>query len=205
MFLDDGDGVVFLGEFGPWYAPDTKQFHLKPEAAKNLLEGVIKTYEDLHGKRLEEVFLHAKSGINEDEFDGYRSAVSSSTKLVAVRVRPYATPFRLFRQGSWPVIRGTLLKVDDGRGLMWTAGFKPELATYESWETPVPLSLEVQHGEADIEQVATDIFGLTKLNYNACKLGDAQPVTVKFSDAVGEILIANPTVRGCKPQFRYYI
>ena len=40
-----------------------------------------------------------------------------------------------------------------------------------------------------------DIFGLTKLNDNACRLGDAEPVTVGFSDAVGEILIANPTVK----------
>jgi hypothetical protein len=38
------------------------------------------------------------------------------------------------------------------------------------------------------------LFDNTKLNYNACKLGDSQPVTVKFSDAVGEILISNPSV-----------
>jgi len=95
MFLDDGDGVVFLGEYGPWYAPETKQFHLKPEAAKALLSGVIKTYQDLHGKPLREIFLHARSGIDPEEFQGYRDAVPSDTKVVAVRVRPggAATPF----------------------------------------------------------------------------------------------------------------
>jgi hypothetical protein len=31
----------------------------------------------------------------------------------------------------------------------------------------VPLSIEIQRGDADIEQDAADIFGLTKLNYNA--------------------------------------
>jgi len=41
------------------------------------------------------------------------------------------------------------------------------------------------------KQVARDILGLTKLNYNACKLGESRPVTVGFSDAVGEILISN--------------
>jgi hypothetical protein len=50
----------------------------------------------------------------------------------------------------------------------------------------VPLRVDVQHGEADIETVCRDILGLTKLNYNACKLADSQPVTVGFSDAVGE-------------------
>ena len=41
-----------------------------------------------------------------------------------------------------------------------------------------------------------------KLNYNACKLGDSPPVTVGFSDAVGEILISNPSVKERRPQFR---
>ena len=67
--------------------------------------------------------------------------------------------------------------------------YAPRLGTYDGWETPVPLRIDIQHGEASIEQVARDILGLTKLNYNACKLGESRPVTVGFSDAVGEILI----------------
>ena len=50
----------------------------------------------------------------------------------------------------------------------------------------MPLRIDVQHGEASIEQVAQDILGLTKLNYNACKLGESRPVTVGFSDAGGD-------------------
>jgi hypothetical protein len=77
MFLDDGDGVVFLGEYGPWYAPERRQFHLTSHAAKALLAGVLKTYQQLHGKPLSEVFLHARSGIDAEEFEGYRAAVPS--------------------------------------------------------------------------------------------------------------------------------
>jgi hypothetical protein len=64
-------------------------------------------------------------------------------------------------------------------------GGEPRLGTYDGWETPVPLRIDVQHGEASIEQVAQDILGLTKLNYNACKLGESRPVAVGFSDAGG--------------------
>lgn len=88
---------------------------------------------------------------------------------------------------------------------LWASGFKPSLLTYDGWEVPTPLRIDIEHAEADIEQVALDIFGLTKLNYNTCKLGDALPVTVGFSDAVGEILIANPTVKATSPSFKYYI
>ena len=75
----------------------------------------------------------------------------------------------------------------------------------DGWKTPVPLQIDIQHGEASIEQVARDILGLTKLNYNARKLGESRPVTVGFSDAVGEILISNPTVTDRRPNFKFYI
>lgn len=44
MFLDSGDGIVFVGEFGPWYSEERKEFHLSAEAAEKLLRGTIETY-----------------------------------------------------------------------------------------------------------------------------------------------------------------
>ncbi len=126
-------------------------------------------------------------------------------KLVGIRVRSDGYGPRLFRNGSMPVLRGTFLQTSHRSGFLYAAGFKPRLGTYDGWETPVPLRIDIQHGEAPIELVATDILGLTKLNYNACKLGDSQPVTVGFSDAVGEILISNPTVTDRRPNFKFYI
>ena len=56
-------------------------------------------------------------------------------------------------------------------------------------------------------QVARDILGLTKLNYNSYQLGERQPVTVKYSDRVGEILLANSGLSPdkWKHNFRYYV
>ncbi len=205
MFLDSGDGIVFLGEYGPWYSPDNNQFHLTQSAAKKLLEGVLKTYSDEDGKPLKEIFLHSRSSISREEFSGYQEACPAGCKLVGIRVRSDSYGPRLFRDGRMPVIRGTFLKTSNRSGFLYAAGFKPRLGTYDGWETPVPLRIDIQHGESEIELVATDILGLTKLNYNACKLGDSQPVTVGFSDAVGEILISNPTVTDRRPNFKFYI
>ncbi len=205
MFLDSGDGIVFLGEDRPWYSAEHKQFHLTQESAKKLLTSVLKTYADLDGRPLTEVFLHSRSTISRDEFMGYQQACPPGCKLVGIRVRADRFGPRLFRDGSMPVLRGTFLRTSDRSGLLYAAGFKPRLGTYDGWETPVPLRIDVQHGEAPIELVGADILGLTKLNYNACKLGESQPVTVGFSDAVGEILISNPTVTDRRPTFKFYI
>jgi hypothetical protein len=206
MFLDSGDGIVFLGEYGPWYSPESKQFHLDQEAATRLLSGILATYSQLDGKPLTEIFLHCRSSISADEFSGYQKACPAGCKLIAVRVRTDRFGPRLYRTvGAMPVIRGTFWRVNDRAGYLYASGFKPRLATYDGWETPQPLRIDIQHGDALLEQVAADILGLTKLNYNACRLGESQPVTVGFSQAVGEILISNPTITDRRPNFKYYI
>jgi hypothetical protein len=215
MFLDSGDGIVFKGEFGPWYSPEEREFHLNENAAYNLLKGVLDTYEELDGKPLQEVFLHSRSAIADDEYAGFQRACDDfanssqschqGLSLAGIRVRHEDDGPRLFRPGELPVVRGTLLLVTDRTAYLWSSGFKLRLETYDGFDVPVPLRIDIQHGQGNIEQVAKDILGLTKLNYNTCRLGGAQPVTVEFSDRVGEILISNPTVSGERPQFKFYI
>ncbi len=204
MFLDTGDGVVFRGEFGPWYSPEERQYQLDRKAARDLLEGVLRIYREQGGKSLREVFLHSRSRISREEYEGYCEACPRGVKVVGVRVRR-DTWMRLYRKGTRPVLRGTVWEMGPRTAYLWASGFKPELLTYDGWETPRPLRIDVQHGDADVRQVCGDIFGLTKLNYNACKVGDSEPVTVGFSDAVGEILVTNPNVRARRPNFKFYI
>jgi len=204
MFLDTGDGVVFRGEFGPWYSPERKQFELGRIAAMQLLRGVLETYAEQGGVALREVFVHSHSRISKEEYAGYVDACPSGVSVVGVRVRRDFGS-RLFRQGNYPVLRGTVWNVSNNTAFLFASGFKPQLLTYDGSEVPVPLRIDVQHGKSSIEQVCRDIHGLTKLNYNASRMADGRPVTVKFSDAVGEILIGNPTIKVRRPNFRFYI
>jgi hypothetical protein len=205
MFLDDGDGVVIRGEIGPWFSPEKGQFHLTRSAAKELLKKVLDTYSELEGKPLREIFLHYRAFISVKEFEGFRSACPSNANLFCVRIRQEPDEIRLYREGTMPILRGTFLEINPQRGYLWTSGFKPFLDTYDGWEIPVPLRIDLQYGNANIVQIAKDILGLTKLNYNECKYGDSNPVTIGFSDAVGEILVSNPTVKNPSPKFKYYI
>jgi hypothetical protein len=216
MFLDSGDGVVFVGEFGPWYSRERGEFHLPPEKAEALLRGTIETYKQEDGRPLTEIFLHATSGIEPEEYEGFRRACPPGVNLVAIRVRQDRGGMRLFRydenqnvskRGQHPVQRGVFWQRSAFHGLLFTNGFKPRLATYDGFEVPVPLSITLQHGDGDLVQIAKDILGLTKLNYNSCQLGEGRPITVKYSDRVGEILLANPGVppEKWRHNFKYYV
>jgi hypothetical protein len=205
MFLDSGDGVVFRGEFGPWYSMEKKEYQLSAKAAEQLLCGVLAAYHEGEGEPLTEIFLHSRSTISREEFEGYRRACPDGVKLVGVRVRRDRDGLRLYRHGDWPVLRGTVWVTGPRTAYLWASGFKPTVLSYDGWEVPAPLRIDIEHGAADVEQVARDILGLTKLNYNTCKLGDGQPVTVGFSDAVGEILVGNPNIKHRLPSFKFYI
>ena len=216
LFLDSGDGLVFVGDFGPWYSEERNEFHLTPAAAHELLKGALTTYAALGGHPLREVFLHARSGLDKEEFAGFRQACPANVNLVGIRVRKDRQGPRLFRhdahpdvsrRGMYPILRGIFWQRTDRSGFLFTSGFKERIAAYDGWEVPVPLGITLQHGEADLVLIARDILALSKVNYNACQLGESEPITVKYSDRVGEILLSNPDLPRDKWQhnFKYYI
>ncbi len=204
MFLDSGDGVVFRGAVGPWYSEADRSFHLTREKAAELMTLVVDAYRDLHGHSPSELFIHGKARFSDEEWAGFASAVPHETQLIGVRIRP-TSELKLFRLGKKPVQRGTAYLATDRLGYLWTKGFIPRLATYPGWEVPNPLLIEIHRGEADLERVMGDVLGLTKINFNACVFADGLPVTLKFADAVGDILTAAPVGDLPPLPFRHYI
>jgi hypothetical protein len=103
------------------------------------------------------------------------------------------------------MLRGLAYIQSDKSGYLWTKGFVPRLETSLSMEVPNPLYIEISKGAANIKTVLEDILALTKLNYNACIYGDGIPVTLRFADAIGEILTASPIPNTPPLAFKYYI
>ncbi|MBI3605578.1 MAG: hypothetical protein HY202_06075 [Nitrospirae bacterium] len=206
MFLDSGDGVVFRGAAGPWYSQDTKTFNLPREEAKNLLALVLSSYQLSHGGKAPiEIFIHGKTSFSQEEWEGFSDALPKGSKVVCIRIRNDSR-LKLYRMGDTTVPRGLARKVGERTGFLWSKGFVPRLQTYSGREIPNPLSIQIMRGEADLDVVLRDVLMLTKLNYNACIFGDGEPVTLRFADAVGEILTAAPMRSDLPPlPFRFYI
>jgi hypothetical protein len=151
-----------------------------------------------------ELFLHGKVRFEDDEWNGFREAVDSTTNLVGVRIH-YESDLKLYRKADHPVLRGLSYIRDDRTAYLWTKGFTPRLQTYPGREVPNPLLIDVCRGRAEIETVLADIMALTKLNYNTCIFADGEPVTLKFADAVGEVLTAGPMGEVPPLPFKHYI
>jgi hypothetical protein len=206
MFLDSGDGMVFKGNIGPWFNPETKEFHISKNDAYSLLSLSLESFKEKSDSNdyPEEVFIHAKTYFDDEEWEGFQDAARNKCNIVGVRIRSDAT-FKLYRDFSYCVPRGTALIITGNYGYLWTNGYIPRLQTQLGLETPNPLSIEVTRGQKDIETVCHDILALTKLNYNSCIFGDGSPVTLKFADSIGEVLTAGKDINAEVLPFKHYL
>lgn len=207
MFLNEGDAVVFRGANGPWKTGDF-EFHLKAQEARGLIAKVLQTFEEKHGGPPKEFFIHGRTTFNDEEWNAFKEAAPLGTNVVGVRIKPTNGESKLFRDGDYPVMRGTAILLDDRNALLWTNGFVPQLDTYIGPETPNPLSISVLRSTGEhpaIRTVLADIMGLTKINYNACNYNDGLPVTIRFANKVGDVLTMGSARHVEKQPLKFYV
>lgn len=204
LFLRSGDGLVFRGAVGPWYSTKLKQCHLPADKAAELMALVIDEYKRVHSEAPKEVFIHGRSRFDEAEWSGFQRSCPTETKVVGIRIRR-SDELKLYRLARQPVLRGTYYELTPRRAYLWTKGYVPRFNTYPGFEVPNPLAVHIDWGESDLDIVLADILALTKVNFNGCNFADGLPVTLKFADAIGEILTAAPDLERAPQPFKYYI
>jgi hypothetical protein len=207
MFLSEGDGVVFRGANGPWKTGDY-EYHLQYDAAKSLLSMVLETYAENHKRPPKELFIHGQTAFNDEEWRAFEKAAPRGTNVVGVRIRRTNGETKLFRDGDYPVLRGTAMYLDSRNAYLWTNGYLPQLDTYIGPETPNPLFITALRSKREMPAMKTilgDIMGLTKINYNSCNFNDGLPVTVRFAQMVGDVLTMGSAKGAERQPFKFYV
>ncbi|RYD86018.1 MAG: TIR domain-containing protein [Verrucomicrobiaceae bacterium] len=205
LFLDSGEGIVFKGSMGPWYSPEKRAFHLSGEEACRLMEKSIEAYREVHKTYPTELFVHGRTRFSAEELEGFAAGAKSKSSVTGVRITR-SSEYKLFSTGEMAVKRGTRLVLNPKLGLLWTSGYVERLQTYQGRETPNPLRVEIcGDSSAPLDTVLTDILSLTKMNFNSAVYADGFPVTMRFADAIGDVLMANED-RDVPPlPFKHYI
>lgn len=211
MFLDTGDGMVFRGNNGPWRSKDDKTYHLNETSSEELIKVAIDSYFESVGEYPKELFIHGRTQFTDEEWSGFNKAIAKcpETNLVGVTINEL-DGLRLFKDNysescKYGIMRGMAMIIDNNNGYLWTKGYIPKTETSNHLEVARPLRINISRGECHIDTVMRDILCLTKLNYNACIYGDGLPVTLRFSDKIGNILTALKDTEWPVKQFKYYI
>lgn len=207
-----GQGLILRGDQFEWDSHSLGATpHLTKVAARKLISQVLKEYIAVRGIPPKRVVLHKSSeywGSNHGDFneiDGFYEGIDDVYRCESDFVTLRQTGIRLFREGKYPPLRGTYFSVGQNDHFLYTMGFIPYLETYPKPYVPEPWQI-VQHiGGSSPKTLFQEILSLTKMNVNNCAFADGTPITISFSEKVGEIMKHIPKDGKIQPSYRFYM
>lgn len=204
VFNERGEGVIVKGAQAELDKND-RQPNLKEEDAKALLKNAIAVYRKEHRTSPARLVVHKTSRLTTAEIDGFHAAGEDhdieSVEMISVR----RSLTRLYREGTYPPLRGSFLKLETDTGLLYLRGSVQFFETYPGMYVPRPLELSVTRAETSVEQLARELLSLSKLNWNNTQFDGGEPITLRAARRVGDILKCIPENGTVQPSFRFFI
>lgn len=202
IFSHTGEGLIFRGEQIQWASKRTP--HLSAESAESLLAGALETYRKHHHETTpERLVIHKSQHYWPEELEGFRNASEDipCKDFVAFGYRGV----KFLRKGRNPPVRGSYVKIAPNYYALYTLGYIPQFKIYPGPHVPAPLEILEHIGETPTETICREILALTKLNWNSATFAIQRPITLAFSDSVGDILSTIPSDVDLIPEYRYYM
>lgn len=204
VFNERGEGVIVKGAQAQ-LSKDDRQPHLSEDDARALLNGAIAAYRKEHRTSPARLVVHKTSKMTDGERSGFRAAADEHHIDVVELASVRRSLTRLYREGTYPPLRGTFLSLQETMGLLYLRGSVQFFETSPSPYVPRPFEFTVAHAETPLEQLACEILSLSKLNWNNTQFDGGEPITVRAARHVGDILKCIAEGDPMQPSFRFYM
>jgi hypothetical protein len=208
-----GQGLVLRGDPFEWsQVKHGAAPHLTKDAARRLIAATLQEYVKVQGIPPRRIVIHKTSEFwgpdrgEYNELDGFYEGIDSvypnrEIDLVALR----QTGIILFREGNYPPLRGTYFRLEDQQHFLFTMGYIPYLETYPGSYVPEPWQIIDHQGGSAPRELLREVLALTKMNVNNCAFADGTPITLQFSQRIGEIMKHIPEGETVHPHYRFYM
>ena len=147
------------------------------------------------------VVVHKLTPFRKAEREGLQEGLNgvNEVDMVEINVEPalrYVASVPMgggrFDDDNYPVRRGTLVQLDDYSALLWIHGVtdtvKPGRKYYKGKRRiPAPIVLRRHAGRADLSMIASEILGLSKMDWNSADMYSKLPATVYSSQQIAQI------------------
>lgn len=151
----------------------------------------------------ERVVIHKRTKFTEDEINGIKASLHKAgiKKIDLIEIN-YEVDARFVAMSvyqnelqvdKFPISRGTCLVINKYSALLWTHGIVPSVRqpSYKFYlggrSIPAPVKITKHYGESNIDVIATEILGLTKMNWNSLDLYSKLPSTIDSSNQIARI------------------
>jgi hypothetical protein len=205
MFDERGRGFILRGGPAQSESRGRHPYLTTPEAQK-LTQTALAAYRSVHKTSPARVIVMKTSRFREDEADGIGLALDEAAVDLRDLVWIHESySVKVLRDGDFPVLRGTFVDLD-GKGLLYTNGSIPYYGTYPGLYVPNPLLLcPHPSSESTIEQIAKEVFSLTKVNWNSTQMNQRLPIPIRAARKVGDVLKYLPEGQKVSSDYRKYI
>ncbi|MEQ8624380.1 MAG: SIR2 family protein [Vicingaceae bacterium] len=199
-----------------------KKPHLSYDDAYEFGKNVINLFYDSMNEIPKRVVIHKRTFYTSDEKQGILDSLYDNTDidtvdLVEINVEndiKYVSSKT--RNGEtlidgFSVSRGTCVQLNGREALLWAHGVVPSVKNpkfnfYPGGRyIPKPLKIIKHHGTGSLEQIANEVLGLTKMNWNSLNMYSQLPATISSSNDIARIgkLIENR--EKIEYDYRYFI
>ena len=167
---------------------EDRQPHMSQPDMRTLLVNAITAFHSEHKHMPARVVVHKTSSFNEAERAGCDDALKE-LKVASRDLLVVSESFtRLFRDGTYPPLRGTFVNFDSRYSILYTRGSIDFYMMYPGMYVPKSLEFVCVDTEQTPRALAEEILALTKMNWNNTQFDSAFPITVKAARQVGAIL-----------------
>ena len=199
-----GEGIVLKGSRGVIDKKRDRRAHLTESGAESILRTAIASYTNSrNGVGPSRVVVHKTSRFWPEEIAGLKKALAGVTLHDFLALEFLGT--RFMRAGEHAPLRGTVVQLQPRNYLVFTQGYVPFFRIYPGMRIPHPLEVVEHHGDSTPQQVCEEILTLTKLNWNNCSFGGGLPITLRFAQNVGKILVELPAGVTPRTKFKFYM
>lgn len=132
-------------------------------------------------------------------------------ELYEANLKCFALNERCTQVDGYPVRRGMCFPIDKNTMYLFTHGIAPSVISpnrrYFQGGKSVPLPLKVvkHYGSGDMAQIATEILGLSKMNWNSFGLYSKLPCTIESSNEIARIGWLLSQFEGTLYDYRYFM
>jgi argonaute-like protein implicated in RNA metabolism and viral defense len=147
------------------------------------------------------VVIHKRTRFTKDEQQGLREGLSGVPQIEMLEIviddtlRYVASAVDgrgMLHEDNYPVRRGSVVRLDDFTALLWVHGVTSAISGGRRYyqgkrRIPAPLSIRRHAGQSDIKDLAEEILGLSKMNWNTFDLYTKLPATVQSSNEIARI------------------
>lgn len=166
------------------------------------------------------VVIHKRTPFRNEEIEGITHALSQAgikdIDLITINYE-YNAKFIAQRvydnnisDDSYPVSRGTCIKLSSRNALLWTHGVVPSIRGGRRYYPggrciPAPLKITKYYGKGDLSTIASEIIGFTKMNWNSFNLYTKLPATIDTSNTLAQVGNLLHQYNGATYDYRYFI